>query len=164
MKERCSCRAAPGELHEYFCTLELCPFCGEQLAGCGCIRSVLNLSPSEIAAVDEYIDDSVEPLQSIVERWKRALDEKRRIPWKPLPRPKPTKLEKVERVGLRPDAEFLYWLEGTVIYRVRRNSSRDRSEWTKVHEGNFQIEDGYAYALDLDGDIVRFRRASDGEE
>jgi hypothetical protein len=81
--DRCICDAAPGELHERFCTRERCPFCGGQLASCDCIKTVLNLSASEIAAVDEYVDDSVDPLRSIVDRWIRALDEKGRVPWTP---------------------------------------------------------------------------------
>ena len=75
----CGCR--PGELHEFFCTKERCPFCGRQLASCGCISDVLGLSPDERRAVEEYQDDSVEPLLSIVERWKETLQAKGRIPW-----------------------------------------------------------------------------------
>jgi hypothetical protein len=57
------------------------PFCGGQLASCECNRTVLDLSEEERTALDEYVDDSVEPLQGVVARWKEALEEKGRIPW-----------------------------------------------------------------------------------
>ena len=74
------CRCEEGELHESFCTKELCPFCHRQLVSCRCIHTVLELSPEESKAVDEYVDDFQEPLKSIVARWGKALEEKGRIP------------------------------------------------------------------------------------
>lgn len=75
------CGAKPGELHELFCTKETCPFCGGQLVSCRCIHRELNLTEEESTAVDEYIDDSVEPLLSINNRWIAALKATGRIPW-----------------------------------------------------------------------------------
>lgn len=75
------CGCAPGELHDFFCTKERCPFCRGQLVSCQCNRAVLDLSEEERTALDEYVDDSVEPLKSVVERWKEVLEEKGRIPW-----------------------------------------------------------------------------------
>ncbi len=75
------CRCQEGELHELFCTKELCPFCHTQLVSCRCIHTVLGLTPEESRAVDEYVDDFQEPLKSIVDRWKRALVAKGRIPF-----------------------------------------------------------------------------------
>jgi hypothetical protein len=31
------CEAAPGEIHDLGCDTEVCPRCGEQLIGCGCL-------------------------------------------------------------------------------------------------------------------------------
>src|SRR5262245_3983814 len=76
------CGAGVGELHALFCTRERCPFCDGQLASCDCIRTVLQLNSEEIRAVDEYVDDSEEPLRSIMERWESALEEKGRIPFR----------------------------------------------------------------------------------
>jgi hypothetical protein len=42
---------------------------------------VLKLSAEEQRAVDEYIDDEVEPLKGINERWVNALNAKGRIPF-----------------------------------------------------------------------------------
>ena len=75
------CGCAPGELHDLFCTKERCPFCGGQLVTCQCNRTVLDLSHEKRTALDEYVDDSVEPLKSVVERWKEALEDKGRVPW-----------------------------------------------------------------------------------
>ena len=79
--DRCDdCECGRGDLHEMFCTRERCPFCGSQLVSCGCLHSILELSKEESAVVDEYVDDSVDPLKSINERWVSALTEKGRIP------------------------------------------------------------------------------------
>jgi hypothetical protein len=76
------CGAEDGELHDLFCTREQCPFCSTQLITCDCRRTVLQLNAEEIWVAHEYIDDSVEPLRSIIERWKSALEEKGRIPFR----------------------------------------------------------------------------------
>ena len=81
MSQPCDdCGAELGELHELFCTRERCPFCGGQLVSCGCISSVLSLTPEEKHALDEYLDDSVDPLKTINERWVEALISKGRVP------------------------------------------------------------------------------------
>lgn len=75
------CGCNKGLLHELFCLRERCPFCGQQLASCGCISEVLQLSPEEQQAVDDYIDDSIEPLLGINQRWVSALHRKGRVPF-----------------------------------------------------------------------------------
>jgi hypothetical protein len=45
------------------------------------MSKVLALSPEEQHAVDAYIDDEMEPLKSINERWAAALDKKGRVPF-----------------------------------------------------------------------------------
>jgi hypothetical protein len=76
------CGAADGALHDLFCTREQCPFCRRQLITCDCKKTILNLTPEEVEAVDEYMDDSVEPLKSIAERWKTALEQRGRVPFR----------------------------------------------------------------------------------
>lgn len=80
------CGCLEGQLHELFCLRERCPFCGTQLACCSCISKVLNLSLEEQRALDDYMDDTVEPMKGINERWEKALNQKGRIPFefKPL--------------------------------------------------------------------------------
>jgi hypothetical protein len=77
------CETQRGRLHDFLCTKERCPFCGGQLLTCECIREVLALGGEEQKAFDEYVDDSVEPLRSIMERWKLAVNAKGRIPFQP---------------------------------------------------------------------------------
>jgi hypothetical protein len=81
-RPRCSdCEAPEGELHALFCTKERCPFCGHQLASCGCLHQVLTLNEEERKAIEEYIDDSVEPLRGVLNRWEEALNQKGRVPY-----------------------------------------------------------------------------------
>jgi hypothetical protein len=75
------CEAGEGVEHEPFCSKERCPFCGGQLASCGCIVTILGLNDEERRAVEEYEGDSVEPLQSIVARWDEALERRGRVPF-----------------------------------------------------------------------------------
>ena len=156
----CSCGAAAGSLHDLFCPKENCPFCGGQLAGCSCIQTVLALTPSEIEAVEEYVDDSVEPLQSIMERWRVALDKKGRVPWTPpADSPRPQKRDKIDRVGLKRDPAYIYVLRDSAIYRAPREPEpKTHADWTKIHQGSFVREEGYGYAIDLDGDFVRIHK------
>lgn len=42
---------------------------------------MLALTAGEREAVAEYIDDSVEPLRGVMERWGEALDRKGRVPY-----------------------------------------------------------------------------------
>ena len=75
------CEVAEGQLHDLFCLKERCPFCGGQLATCACLGRVLQLAPEEQQLVDEFVDDSVPPLSTIMERWRAALEHKGRIPF-----------------------------------------------------------------------------------
>jgi hypothetical protein len=79
------CETENGQLHDLFCTRERCPFCKGQLASCDCLPEVLKLNEEERRAVDEYVDDEVEPLKSIMARWKSALDKKGRVPFRTTP-------------------------------------------------------------------------------
>ena len=79
------CGVRVGELHDFFCTKERCPFCHGQLASCDCIRTILKLSEPEQQALDEYIDDSVPPLSDIMQRWRDVLVEQGRIPFEAIP-------------------------------------------------------------------------------
>ena len=60
----------------YFVRVERCPFCGSQLAACDCIKTVLKLNDEEAEAIDEFANDWVEPVKSIMERWREALGAK----------------------------------------------------------------------------------------
>jgi hypothetical protein len=76
-----SCGTSVGQLHEPFCNRELCPFCGDFITTCDRIFEVLSLTDDERAIVEEYEDDSVEPLRGICNRWSAAVDAKGRVPY-----------------------------------------------------------------------------------
>lgn len=76
-----SCGASLGQFHEPFCNRELCPFCGDFITTCNCIFEVLLLSDKERAIVEEFEDDSVEPLRGICGRWRSAVEAKGRVPY-----------------------------------------------------------------------------------
>jgi hypothetical protein len=73
------CGCSRGDLHEWFCSEEICPFCHGLMRSCRCIHTVLRLSTNESRVVDQFMDDSVEPLKTIVARWKTELQAKGRI-------------------------------------------------------------------------------------
>jgi len=75
------CGAAEGTLHDLFCCREICPFCNDFMSTCDCIFRVLCLSDEERKVVEEYVDDSVEPLRGICKRWREALQTVGRIPY-----------------------------------------------------------------------------------
>jgi hypothetical protein len=82
MSDTCpSCGTSLGQLHEPFCNRELCPFCRDFVTTCDCLFEVLALSEEERVLVEEFEDDSVEPLRSICDRWKAAVVAKGRIPF-----------------------------------------------------------------------------------
>jgi hypothetical protein len=76
-----SCGTSSGKLHEPFCARELCPFCSDFITTCDCIFDVLSLTDEEREVVEEYEDDSVQPLRGICERWRAAVEAKGRVPF-----------------------------------------------------------------------------------
>jgi hypothetical protein len=76
-----SCGKSVGQLHEPYCNRELCPFCGDFITTCDCIFEVLSLTDDERAIVEQYEDDSVEPLRGICDRWSAAVEAKGRVPY-----------------------------------------------------------------------------------
>jgi Ankyrin repeats (3 copies)/Ankyrin repeat len=82
IQETCpGCDTAIGQLHEPFCNRELCPFCRDFVTTCECIFNVLSLSADERKIVEDFEDDSVEPLRSICDRWFAAVEAQGRIPY-----------------------------------------------------------------------------------
>ena len=68
----------------------------------------------------------------------------------------PWKLEKIERLGLQREPGFQYQLKETAIWRAPLDQP---SQWSKLRDCSFRREEGYCYAVDLDGDIVRFKKS-----
>jgi Protein of unknown function (DUF4241) len=107
-----SCGAEVGQPHHFLCDQELCPFCGGQINGCGCMVRVLELGQDEadlIHRFDALFNAPAAPsgflgwlaskfkkprlaplsqeeeakVRAIHGRWKKAADAKGRIPFGP---------------------------------------------------------------------------------
>ncbi len=81
MCRRCSdCEAAVGELHELFCLKERCPFCGHQLATCGCISTVLELDADDARPSKSTRMTRPNRSGALSARWKAAMQTERAHP------------------------------------------------------------------------------------
>jgi hypothetical protein len=72
---RChDCRTSEGELHEFGCVNEKCPFCGGQLISCDCLEKHVDVSRCEDDGGDFYLPE-------IARKWEAILKKKGRIPF-----------------------------------------------------------------------------------
>lgn len=70
----CGCKE--GELHEFGCDMEVCPFCGGQLISCDCVYERLDIECSPGSYVYEHgLTEKQE------EKWLDILEEKGRRPY-----------------------------------------------------------------------------------
>src|SRR4051812_40845500 len=75
--------------------------------------------------------------------------------------------EKVEKVGLKREKGFLYFVRGTDVFKnpmKRAGGPSAKGKAEKVHSGNFKREDGFLYFLDKAGDVGRSKRAVGGQK
>lgn len=79
------CDALEGELHQYGCDMERCPFCGNQLISCGCCYEILGLydsisyGSSTAHLPPNVYKNGLPPHEQ--EIWMMDLCEKGRVPW-----------------------------------------------------------------------------------
>ncbi|HZS41814.1 MAG TPA: hypothetical protein VFF06_33525 [Polyangia bacterium] len=66
--------------------------------------------------------------------------------------------EKIQKLGIKREDGWLYYLQGTDLFRKRKGVSGAAGEL--VAKGDFTREPGYLYSLDADGDIVRAKMAT----
>ncbi len=70
------CGVPEGQIHEYGCDMERCPFCGRQLISCDCCYKKLGIDVSSGTwAYAHGLTDEQE------EQWLAMLEAKRRIPY-----------------------------------------------------------------------------------
>lgn len=77
------CAVKEGEIHEYGCDMERCPFCGGQLITCDCIYKHFypNFNPkSRNSGLPEDVYEEGPP-QSVADAWLKLLEQKGRVPY-----------------------------------------------------------------------------------
>jgi len=73
--------------------------------------------------------------------------------------------EKVARVGVSRDNDYMYFIKGGDVWRVRRKQpgvAKGRAE--KVASTGVNMDNNFIYFLDKDGDVARARRAVGGQK
>ncbi|KKN07683.1 hypothetical protein LCGC14_1064560 [marine sediment metagenome] len=74
------CGAEEGQLHEFGCDMETCPFCGNQLISCECCYNILKIDASEGSwAYSHGLTESQD------KQWECILEGKGRIPYVRVP-------------------------------------------------------------------------------
>lgn len=81
---RCSdCRVKEGDLHQFGCDQEICPFCGKQLISCNCAYIALGYdydSNARFCGLPEKIYNNGLSIQD-EKKWIEILNKKGRIPY-----------------------------------------------------------------------------------
>lgn len=73
--------------------------------------------------------------------------------------------EKVDKLGVNRDKDFMYYVKDGAVWRVHRKQPgvpKGRPE--KVAEGHFQMDTDFIYFVDKDGDVSRAKRAVGGQK
>ena len=74
--------------------------------------------------------------------------------------------QKVAKTGItRDDKKYLYYIKGGAVYQVERKQPGARKgKSKKVDDAGIEMDPGYIYFLDKDGDVSRARRAVGGQK
>lgn len=73
--------------------------------------------------------------------------------------------EKVARVGVSRDNNFMYYIKGGDVWRVKRKQpgvAKGKAE--KVASTGATMDNNFIYFLDRDGDVARAKRAVGGQK
>ena len=73
--------------------------------------------------------------------------------------------EKVEKLGVTRDKDFMYYVKDGAVWRVQRKQPgvpKGRPE--KVADGTFRMDTDFIYFVDKDGDVSRAKRAIGGQK
>ena len=73
--------------------------------------------------------------------------------------------EKVARVGVSRDNDYMYYIKGGDVWRVRRKQpgvAKGRAE--KVASTGVDMDNNFIYFLDREGDVARAKRAVGGQK
>ena len=73
--------------------------------------------------------------------------------------------EKVEKLGVNRDKDFMYYVKDGAVWRVQRKQPGvTKGKPEKVADGNFQMDTNFIYFVDKDGDVSRAKRAVGGQK
>ena len=73
--------------------------------------------------------------------------------------------EKVAKLGVEREKDFMYYVKDGEVWKVQRKQPgvpKGRPE--KVADGGFQVDTNYIYFVDRDGDVARAKRAVGGQK
>jgi len=73
--------------------------------------------------------------------------------------------EKVAKLGVNREKDFMYYVKDGGVWKVQRKQPgvpKGRPE--KVADGGFQMDTNYIYFVDRDGDVARAKRAVGGQK
>jgi len=73
--------------------------------------------------------------------------------------------EKVAKLGIARDKDFMFYVKDGAIWRVRRKQpGAPKGKPEQVAEGGFTMDYSYIYFVDRDGDVSRAKRAVGGQK
>ena len=73
--------------------------------------------------------------------------------------------EKVEKLGVNRDKDFMYYVKDSAVWKVQRKQPGvQKGKPEKVQDGTFQMDSDFIYFVDKDGDVSRAKRAVGGQK
>jgi hypothetical protein len=73
--------------------------------------------------------------------------------------------EKVEKLGVHREKDFMYYVKDASVWRVQRKQPHvPKGKSEKVSAGTFKMDSEFIYFVDRDGDVSRAKRAVGGQK
>ena len=73
--------------------------------------------------------------------------------------------QKVAKLGIQRDNNFLYYIKGGAVWQVpRKRPGMKKQKGSKLAPGGVTMESGFIYFLDKSGDIARVKAAVGGQK
>jgi hypothetical protein len=73
--------------------------------------------------------------------------------------------EKVAKLGISREKDYMLYVKDGAVWRVRRKQpGLPKGKPEKVADGGFEMDNNYIYFVDKDGDVSRAKRAVGGQK
>jgi hypothetical protein len=73
--------------------------------------------------------------------------------------------EKVAKLGVKREKDFMYYVKGGAVYKVpRKQPGVPKGKSEKVADAGVAMDNAYIYFVDKDGDVARAKRAIGGQK